>query len=418
MSIKNAINLEILYKNELSSDVHFLLRTKNGGTCEIPAHKAILASRSTVFERMFWGNLNEGPIVNISDVDAAAFCEFLQFFYLAELDLSVGNIAEVLKLVDKYDVTECFPLCESFLERTVTITVVYLYYELALSFNMARDLVKKFEEMILNAPQCAFQTGPIGGSSQFVLKNILQSDKLKSDEIEIFDGVLSWAMVSLKNKNESITTETIKVELGECLALIRFPIMTDDQFVSCLEKYPNLLEPEVYLDILCFIVNNKPLSIANRFSTVRRGKTNKIDVWFNVLYDYELIICDSNTSLTFRIEKTVHDLVLAGLKIPKLPDDTSCFVRLYENSNIKLSESINLLPEEYCCDPEVKIYNCIFANPILVEINKVYRLDVHLEQAVFRSFEIPTTVCQGDVQFEFGANPSTYISQLNFEEIL
>lgn len=232
MSIKNTINLEILYKNELSSDVRFLFRTKHGGTCQIPAHKTVLASRSSVFERMFWGNLKEGPIVNMPDVTPDAFSEFLQFFYLAELDLTIENIAEVLKLVDKYDVTECFPLCESFLGRTVTINVAYLYYELALSFNMARELVNKFEEIILETPRSAFQTGPNGGSSQNVLRKILQSNKLKCDEMEIFDGVLSWAIVSLKNKNENIATESIIIELGECLQLIRFPIMTVDQFMS------------------------------------------------------------------------------------------------------------------------------------------------------------------------------------------
>lgn len=178
------------------------------------------------------------------------------------------------------------------------------------------------------------------------------------------------------------------------------------------------MEPEIYLDILGFIVDNKPLTVANKFSTMRRDKFKKIDVWFNVLFNFELILSDANTSVTFRVEQTEHDLTLAGLKIPKFPDDTQCFVRLYENNAIKLSERINLVPEEYGCDPEVKMYNCVFAHPIRIEINKIYRLDVHLEEAVFRSFEVPTTACKGGVQFEFGVNPSTYFSQLNFEEIL
>lgn len=417
MSIKNTINLEALYKNELSSDVHFVLRNKNGVFSEIPAHKAILASRSTVFERMFWGNLNEGAVVKISDVCTDAFNEFLQFFYLAELDLTPDNIAEVLKLIDKYDVSACFSLCESFLERTVRIEVVYLYYELALSFNMSPSIVNKFENIICKTPQHAFQTGPAGGSSQIVLQKILESCKLKSDEIDIFDGALSWACVSLRNKDEAITTETVRNELGDCLHLIRFPIMTVAQFMSCLERWPNLLDPEDYFDILCYIVNKKALRRTNKFCAVRRDITKRIDVWFSVVHNFELIMCDLDTTLTFRMERAGHNVALVGFKIPKMLPDTLCLVRLYENNELKMNEAVNLVTEDYC-DPEVQLFSCQLTQAFVIDLKRVYRLDVHLEQPAFRSFSIPSTVCKGDIQFDFCQNPYTYISQLNFEEIL
>lgn len=419
MSIRNEINLEVLYRNEISSDVHFLLRSKNGGTIKIPAHKAILASRSSVFERMFWGNLNEGPVVNITDVHADAFCEFLQFFYLSALDLTPENIAEVLKLVDKYDVSSCFSLCESFLERTVTIEMVYLYYELALSFNMSPDVTTKFESIICKAPRKAFQAGPAGGSSQIVLRNILHSQKLKCDEIEIFDGALSWAIVSLTNKGESITTENIKAEFGECLYLIRFPLMSVAQFISCFERCPHLLNPEEYFDILCFIVNKRALSIASKFNTVRRGKSKKVDVWFSVITNFELVKCSPEASVSFRINRAANNVALIGFKIPKLiTDHTICSVQLFENNIRKFNDNIILQPEDYTSDPEVRIFSCNVQNPIVLEVDKMYRLDVRLEQDVFRSFNIPTHVNKGDVEFYFGDNPSSYISQLNFEELL
>lgn len=420
MSIKNTINLEVLYQNELSSDVHFVLRNKSDGNFrEIPAHKAILASRSPVFERMFWGdhNLNEGALVRISDVSADAFNEFLQFFYFAELDLTSSNIAEVLKLIDKYDVSGCFSLCEAFLERTVTVDLVYLYYELTLSFDMSPKIVNQFENIICKAPQHAFHSGPVGGSSRFVLQNILESGKLKCDEIDIFNGAVSWACVSLTNKGESITTAAIRNELGECLYAIRFPIMTVAQFMGCLERWPNLLEPDEYFDILCFIVNKKALKDYNKFSAVRRDKTKHIDVWFSVVHNFEVITCHTDTALSFRVERAGHALALVGFKIPKMLPDTLCVVRLYENEQLKLNETVTLVTEDYC-DPEVQLFSCQLPRPFAVDSRSVYRLDVNLEQPAFRSFSIPTTVCKGNAQFDFRESPYTYISQLNFEEIL
>lgn len=420
MSIKNVINLEGLYRNELSSDVHFVLRSKdNNGFSEIPAHKAILASRSPVFERMFWGNhnLNEGDIVNIADVSAEAFVEFLQFFYLAELDLTTANIAEVLKLIDKYDVSGCFLLCESFLDRTVTVELAYLYYELALSFDMSPKIVNKFENIICKAPQHAFRTGPLGGSSRCVLQSILESSKLKCEEIDIFEGAMSWACVSLRNRGANVNVEAIRDELGSCLHLIRFPIMSVSQFMQCLERWPNILEPEDYFDILCYIVNKRELKHSHQFSTVRRDKRKMIDVWFSVVQDFQVIMCHTDTTLNFCIERAGHAVALVGFKIPKMLPDTLCLVRLYENDELKLNETVTLVTEDYN-DPEVQLFSCQLNQPFLINMKRIYRLDVHLEQPAFRSFSIPTTVCKGDIQFDYGENPYTYISQMNFEEIL
>lgn len=110
MKIANPIAtkiLENLFKNVDLSDVQFVLKNKAGEEVNIPANKAILASISPTFKEMFFDNGDKEAIVHISDGCAEAFEEFLQFFYMTEVELTAANIADVWKLIEKYKVPNC-----------------------------------------------------------------------------------------------------------------------------------------------------------------------------------------------------------------------------------------------------------------------------------------------------------------------
>lgn len=222
MRFQNAIDFKPLYKNEATSDVQFKMNDRNDSEQIIHAHKAILMCQSAVFDRMFYGDLKEGPIITITDVSAEAFCEFLQFFYSSEFDLTAEHIVEVIQLVDKYDVTKLRAFCEQYLEETLTPADTYWYYELSLSFNLSVNMLNKLEDLICEKPMLFLQYGAKGGSSSLALKNLLESDRWKCDEIDIFEGALAWARSSLTNKNEIVSNDNIRRELGDCLHYITF----------------------------------------------------------------------------------------------------------------------------------------------------------------------------------------------------
>ena len=69
-----------LYLKSELADVHFTFPAI--GSEKVSAHKLILASGSSVFKAMFYGQLKEGDTVEITDSNASAFKELLQFFYL------------------------------------------------------------------------------------------------------------------------------------------------------------------------------------------------------------------------------------------------------------------------------------------------------------------------------------------------
>lgn len=122
-------------------DVHLIFDEKSD-VVKVPAHKAVLAASSSVFDAMFNGELKEQGDVRIVDASPAAFKEFLQLFYGYRVKLKMDNIAEVLKMIDKYDVAKCFPICADFLKDHLTIDDILWGLNLAIMYRL--DKLKVF----------------------------------------------------------------------------------------------------------------------------------------------------------------------------------------------------------------------------------------------------------------------------------
>lgn len=118
------------------TDVQFIFEGVNGIT-KVPAKKAVLVASSSVFNAMF-NDFN----VKIVDASSEAFTEFLQFFHDNQVQLTMDNIAEVLKLIDKYDVNDCIPICVDFLKDHLEIDDIL--WGLHISVKNRLDDLKKF----------------------------------------------------------------------------------------------------------------------------------------------------------------------------------------------------------------------------------------------------------------------------------
>lgn len=117
-----------------TSDVQFVFEGENG-IVKVPSRKAVLAASSSVFNAMFNGDLKEKGDIEIVDASPEAFEEFLQLFY-GQVKLTMNNIADVLKLVDKYNVADCLPACADFLKQNLTIDDILWGLHLAMKFHL------------------------------------------------------------------------------------------------------------------------------------------------------------------------------------------------------------------------------------------------------------------------------------------
>lgn len=113
-------------KKERKSDDKMVPETR------IPAHKIILAANSSVFHRMFYGEMKETGDIAIIDATPYVFGVFLQYFYLEQMNLTIDKVGEVLYLADKYDVSGCSTKCSAFLKEILNTDNMCWGYELAI----------------------------------------------------------------------------------------------------------------------------------------------------------------------------------------------------------------------------------------------------------------------------------------------
>lgn len=258
-------------------DVSFILMSKAGVKKRVRAHKIFLAFMSPVFRAQFASGSAENDEIHITDATAEGFMEFLQLFYKLEMDFTVDNIAEVLRLIDKYETREQTLIIVEwyFLDNHSGENVCY-FLDLAKSFRMPNTTIQKLELYMKMFAEIAFQSPTFPLISKATLEYILSSDIiLFCHERSFLEAAIYWSKSALSRKGLQTSIENVKEELGEAMKLIRFPTLSAKQFGDILEQYPNILQPGVCADILGYIKEKKPLTVAGEYSIVRRRVDNE-----------------------------------------------------------------------------------------------------------------------------------------------
>ncbi|XP_031628460.1 BTB/POZ domain-containing protein 3-like isoform X1 [Contarinia nasturtii] len=266
-----------LYLNEKSADIHFVAKLADGKDKRIPAHKLLLTTASDVFAAMFtefWPEQNE---VKIVDAPAAAFEEFLQFFYLSKVKLTMDNIDKVMYLGDKYNISECMNVCTKYLRQNLSYDNLFLAYELAIRFN--QNCLKSFCELMI-----AIDTKAILSSNDFlqydkeIIGYILKMNTLSCTEAELFDAVMAW--VQIASKSLTLTKESVSTHIGDLFYEIRYRSMSFDDFAGLYPTYGHLYTFAENAEIIQMIAkkNVQPkLLNGNHRKPFKLNETNKVE---------------------------------------------------------------------------------------------------------------------------------------------
>lgn len=212
------------YLNAKTADVRFIVEDVEipSGNSEIPAHKDRL-SICSAFETMFFGSIPEKNEVKIIDegVNADMFKEFLQFFYLKDVKLSMENIHGVMYLCHKYQTDECLDMCSMFLKEHLTNDEVCLYYQLATLLEQT-DLKEFCQHKISMNAKKVFQSEGFLNCSWETLMEIVKMDELVCREISLLDACIDWALNSCKCKKLNIEKRNVRDQLKDVIYEIRF----------------------------------------------------------------------------------------------------------------------------------------------------------------------------------------------------
>lgn len=172
------------------SDVSFIVE----GT-KLPAHKNILAMRSSYFRALLYGGLAESTQNEIKlKVPLEAFKSILKYLYTGRMSLAqMGNeeIFDYLKLTDEYGFEELKLAISTHLENNLSMENCFAMFEAAQMFDLKAltDISMNFIEKNLKdlLSSSDFQT-----LSQDSLCTLLVRDSFFAPELQIFNAVRNW----------------------------------------------------------------------------------------------------------------------------------------------------------------------------------------------------------------------------------
>ncbi|KAG4079203.1 hypothetical protein HA402_015859 [Bradysia odoriphaga] len=257
-----------LYLDGETADVHFIFN-ENGTEEKVPAHKYMLAIGSPVFKSMFYGDLKEEGDVSITDSSAEPFMEFLQFFYLANVKLTIENAAEVMNLVNKYGIIDCFSVVETFLMKNFSMAIAVQALELSITFDRI-DFRQFVLNKVMEKPVEFFSTEPFKYCSMDLLKMILNCENFDCDEICVFRACISWSeMACIKNNLDQRNMTNIREQLKDCLYQIQFGAMKRQDVSICVAEYSDLFISEELVELIAIVSGNSKMKLKYFVSTTR-----------------------------------------------------------------------------------------------------------------------------------------------------
>lgn len=290
---------EKLYLDTRTADVLFVFDVKNEDREEIPAHKSILSAISPVFDAMLYGPAKENGDIQIVDSTADAFREFLQFFYLTQLELTTDNLLEVMNLGKQYMLDDCLSACTEFCEATLMLDNMVWGYELALLFDM--DSLREFCERKISAnPPEIFQSKCFLNCDLNLLRQIVQLNSLQCDESVVFDGCIAWAKrACTRNGLKSKNADNLRSQLADVFYEIRFGEFTHKDFHDRYSLYDGFFTLEEFRDITMMIASKE--FRADKFNRDARSFAQPLD-------RDEMLVCDRKAlnPIWYKVSRCQH----------------------------------------------------------------------------------------------------------------
>ncbi|KAM9355417.1 BTB/POZ domain-containing protein 6-B-like isoform 1-T2 [Pholidichthys leucotaenia] len=247
----------VMFNNEQMADVHFIVGTP-GETQTIPAHKYVLAVGSSVFGAMFYGDLAEGQsVIQIPDVEPAAFLILLKYMYSDEIELEPDTVLATLYAAKKYIVPALAKACVSFLETSLEAKNACVLLSQSRLFEEP-ELTQHCWEVIDAQAELALRSEGFCEIDRPTLEIILQRETLNAREVVVFQAALSWAAAECRRQGLPVNPRNQRTALGKALYLVRIPSMTLQEFADGPAQSEVLTLSEAHEVFLWFTATNKP----------------------------------------------------------------------------------------------------------------------------------------------------------------
>ena len=273
-SVKERVTF--VFNKEILSDVKFVVSVSIGESERkkvISAHKFVLAISSPVFYAMFYGQMAETTdIIELPDCDHESLLELFRFMYTDEANLSESNVMQVSYLAKKYMVPSLAEKCTEYLRQSLDASNVFFILAHAQKFE-DKDFEDECWEVIEKQTEEVLWSDEFVTVGRSVIESVVTRERLNVTEVELFKAVNRWTAKESERQGTTAGDAKRRVLGEEIVKAIRFPLMTEKEFISVVPDSDILTTTEI-IDVVKHY--NGVLVTPLQFSSARRVNPDTI----------------------------------------------------------------------------------------------------------------------------------------------
>ncbi|XP_074019777.1 BTB/POZ domain-containing protein 2 [Numenius arquata] len=356
-----------LFNNEVLSDVHFLVG-KGRGSQRIPAHRFVLAVGSAVFDAMFNGGMaTTSTEIELPDVEPAAFLALLKFLYSDEVQIGPETVMTTLYTAKKYAVPALEAHCVEFLKKNLRADNAFMLLTQARLFDEPQLASLCLENIDKNTSDAINAEG-FTDIDLDTLVAVLERDTLGIREVRLFNAVVRWSDAECQRQQLQVIPENKRKVLGKALSLIRFPLMTIEEFAAGPAQSGILTDREVVSLFLHFTVNPKPrVEFIDRPRCCLRGKECSISRFQQV--ESRWGYSGTSDRIRFSVNKRIFVVGFGLYGSIHGPTDYQVNIQIiHTDSNTVLGQN----DTGFSCDGSSNTFRVMFKEPVEILPNVNY----------------------------------------------
>ncbi|XP_054031212.1 BTB/POZ domain-containing protein 2 [Dryobates pubescens] len=356
-----------LFNNEVLSDVHFLVG-KGRGSQRIPAHRFVLAVGSAVFDAMFNGGMaTTSTEIELPDVEPAAFLALLKFLYSDEVQIGPETVMTTLYTAKKYAVPALEAHCVEFLKKNLRADNAFMLLTQARLFDEPQLASLCLENIDKNTSDAINAEG-FTDIDLDTLVAVLERDTLGIREVRLFNAVVRWSEAECQRQQLQVVPENKRKVLGKALSLIRFPLMTIEEFAAGPAQSGILTDREVVSLFLHFTVNPKPrVEFIDRPRCCLRGKECSISRFQQV--ESRWGYSGTSDRIRFSVNKRIFVVGFGLYGSIHGPTDYQVNIQIiHTDSNTVLGQN----DTGFSCDGSSSTFRVMFKEPVEILPNVNY----------------------------------------------
>uniref|UniRef100_A0A2K6E872 BTB domain containing 2 n=1 Tax=Macaca nemestrina TaxID=9545 RepID=A0A2K6E872_MACNE len=328
----------------------------------------VLAVGSAVFDAMFNGGMaTTSTEIELPDVEPAAFLALLKFLYSDEVQIGPETVMTTLYTAKKYAVPALEAHCVEFLKKNLRADNAFMLLTQARLFDEPQLASLCLENIDKNTADAITAEG-FTDIDLDTLVAVLERDTLGIREVRLFNAVVRWSEAECQRQQLQVTPENRRKVLGKALGLIRFPLMTIEEFAAGPAQSGILVDREVVSLFLHFTVNPKPrVEFIDRPRCCLRGKECSINRFQQV--ESRWGYSGTSDRIRFSVNKRIFVVGFGLYGSIHGPTDYQVNIQIiHTDSNTVLGQN----DTGFSCDGSASTFRVMFKEPVEVLPNVNY----------------------------------------------